>query len=191
MNVEANRVVAFWFNRNPMEWIVAPEGLDEQIKSDYGNLIQQARRGELDSWVSDAESSVALVALLDQFSRNMFRGTPEAYSADDKALEIASKAIAQGFDRKVPVIQAMGLYMPLMQHESLISIIAARSLFEALKGRCTSDEENMWVDMSIKASNGHMNQLERFGRYPTRNAVLGRKTTEAEQIYLRDRVVSL
>ncbi|KAL1591329.1 hypothetical protein SLS60_012073 [Paraconiothyrium brasiliense] len=191
MDPEANRVVAFWFNRPPIEWIVAPDGLDDQIKSDFGSLVQQARRGELDTWTAHPESSVALVVLLDQFSRNIFRGTSEAFSADAKAHDVATEAIAQEFDRQVTVIKASALYMPLMQDESLISLIATRCLFEALKTRCVNEEETQWVDMGIAASKRHIQQLEMFGRYPTRNVALGRKNTEAEEEYLRNRVTSL
>ncbi|KAK2599091.1 hypothetical protein QQS21_005432 [Conoideocrella luteorostrata] len=166
-NPEVKRVVAFWFNRPPLEWIIAPEGLDVQLKSDFGDLVLSARRNELDSWADEAEPCVALVALLDQFSRNMFRGSPEAFSADARAWDIATKAISRGFEKKL------------------------LCLFEALKPRCESDEEHKWVDMGISASKRHMQQLERFGRYPTRNAALGRKSTETEEEYLEQRVSSL
>jgi len=92
---------------------------------------------------------------------------------------------------QVSVIQASAFYMPLMQHESLVSLIATRCLFEALKARCTNDEEHKWVDMGIAASKRHIQQLERFGRYPTRNAILGRENTEAEEEYLKNRVITL
>ncbi|KAF2448404.1 DUF924-domain-containing protein [Karstenula rhodostoma CBS 690.94] len=180
MDPKAIRVGDFWFNRPPIEWIIAPDGLDAQIKSEFGDLVEQARRGELDGWTAHPESSVALVALLDQFSRNLFRGTPEAFSADAKAREVAAKSIAQDFDMQVSVIKASAFYMPLMQDESLISLIASRCLFEALKTRCTNDEEHE-----------HIVQLEKFGRYPSRNDILGRKSTKEEEDFLRDRVFTL
>lgn len=185
---DAERVGDFWFNRPPIDWIIAPDGLDAQIKSEFGDLVEQARRGELDHWIAHPESSVALVALFDQFPRNLFRGTPEAFSTDAKAREIAAKAIAQDFDKQVSVIKASAFYMPLMQDESLISLIATRCLFEALKARCTNDEEHEWVDGAIEASKRHIVQLERFGRYPSRNVILGRKSTKEEEDFLRDRV---
>ncbi|KAF2269982.1 DUF924-domain-containing protein [Lojkania enalia] len=191
MDPDAKRVVAFWFNRPPMEWIIAPEGLDAQLKSEFGDLVLKARRNELDDWATEPEASLALVALLDQFSRNIFRGSPDAFSADAKAWETATKAIARDFDKQVTVIQASAFYMPLMHQESLISLIAARCLFETLKPRCVSDEEHKWVDMGIAASKRHLQQLERFGRYPTRNALLGRKNTEAEEEFLKEHVPSL
>ncbi|KAL1861520.1 hypothetical protein Daus18300_008782 [Diaporthe australafricana] len=191
MNPEVKRVISFWFERPPMDWIIAPEGLDSQIKSDFSDLVLKARRNELDDWAAEPEGSLALVALLDQFSRNLFRGTPDAFSADTKAWETATKAIAKDFDKKITVVEASAFYMPLMHQESVISLIAARCLFEALKARCVSDEEHKWVDMGIMASGRHLQQLERFGRYPTRNALLGRQNTEAEEQFLKEHVPSL
>jgi uncharacterized protein (DUF924 family) len=152
MNSDAQHVISFWFNRPPVEWIIAPEGLDAQIKSQFGDLVLRARRNELDGWTTEAESSVALVSLLEQFPRNIFRGSADAFSSDAKAYEVATKAIAQDFDKQVTVIQASALYMPLMQQESVISLIAARCLFEGLKARCGNDEEHKWVGMGVAAS---------------------------------------
>jgi uncharacterized protein (DUF924 family) len=191
MNPDVKRIIAFWFNRNPMEWIIAPEGLDAQLKSEFEDLVLKARRNELDDWADEPEGSLALVVLLDQFSRNLFRGSPDAFSADGKAWETVTKAIARDFHKQVTVIQASAFYMPLMHQESLISLIAARCLFEALKPRCVSTEEHSWVDIGIAASKRHMQQLERFGRYPTRNALLGRKNTEAEDEFLREHAPSI
>ncbi|ETS86528.1 hypothetical protein PFICI_00356 [Pestalotiopsis fici W106-1] len=186
MNSDANRIVTFWFNRNPVEWIIAPKGLDEELKSQFGELVLKARRNELDDWTAQPEGSLALVVLLDQFSRNLFRGTPDALSGDAKATETSTRAIARDFDKEVTVIQASAFYMSLLQQESLITVIAARYLFEALKARCVTDEEHKWVDMGIAASKRHVQQLEKFGRYPTRNAVLGRTNTEAEEEFLKN-----
>jgi len=191
MDLDSKRVVSFWFNRKPMEWIVAPEGLDVQIKSEFELLVLRARRNELDDWALEPEASLALVVLLDQFSRNLFRGLPDAFSADGKAWETATKAIARDFDKQVTIIQASAFYMPLIHNESLISVIAAHCLFEALKLRCVTTEEHEWVDLGIAASKRHMQQLERFGRYPTRNALLRRENTEAEEQFLKEHVQKL
>jgi len=191
MNSDAERVVSFWFNLKPIEWIIAPEGLDAQIKSEFEHLVLKARRNELDDWALEPEASFALVVLLDQFSRNLFRGLPDAFSADEKVWETATKAIARDFDKQVTVIQASAFYMPLLHRESLISVIAAHCLFEALKIRCVTTEEHEWVGLGITASKRHMQQLERFGRYPTRNALLRRENTEAEEEFLKEHVQKL
>jgi uncharacterized protein (DUF924 family) len=103
MSFTIKRVITFWFNRPPLEWIIAPKGLDAQMKSEFGDLVLQARRNELDEWAVEPEGSVALVALLDQFSRNMFRGTAEAFSADAKACDVArQKLLLETSTRKSP-----------------------------------------------------------------------------------------
>ncbi|KAI1392439.1 uncharacterized protein F4822DRAFT_129542 [Hypoxylon trugodes] len=191
MNPDVKRIMTFWFDRNPIEWIIAPEGLDTQLKFEFSHLVVKARQNELDDWASEPEGSLALVVLLDQFSRNIYRGTTEAFSGDAKAWEIATKAVTRDFDKQVTVIQASAFYMSLMQQESLISVVAARCLFEALKSRCASAEEHKWVDMGIAASKRHAKQLDQFGRYPTRNALLGRNNTEEEDAYLKDHKPSL
>ncbi|KAI1294376.1 hypothetical protein F5Y03DRAFT_372857 [Xylaria venustula] len=191
MHPDVERIISFWFNRKPIEWIIAPEGLDEQLKTEFGDIVLKARNNELDHWESDPESSLALVVLLDQFSRNIFRGSKEAFGGDVKAWDIVTKSIARDFDKKVTVFQASAFYMPLLQQETLVSVIAARCLFEALKSRCVSSEEHDWVDMGIAASKRHLGQLEKFGRYPTRNALLGRTNTKAEEEFLKDYKPSL
>lgn len=191
MNQDIARVNAFWFDRPPMEWIIAPAGLDEKLKSDFSDLVHKARENELDDWASTPDGSIALVVLLNQFSRNLLRGSPNAFTADAKAWDTATKAIARDFDKKVTVIQATAFYLPLMHQESIISLIAARCLFEALKTRCDTEEEHKWVDVGIAAAGRHLNQLERFGRYPTRNALLGRENTAEEEIFLKEHVASL
>jgi uncharacterized protein (DUF924 family) len=138
-------VLAFWFNRPPLQWLIAPEGLDAQIKSEFGEIILKTRRNELDNWISEPERSLALVPLLDQFSRNMFCGVPEAFSADARAYEVATGAVSQNFDKQATVIPASAFYMPLMQQESLISLVAARCLLQSLKPRYASNEEYKWV----------------------------------------------
>ncbi|KAI3338914.1 DUF924-domain-containing protein [Ustulina deusta] len=191
MNPDVKRIISFWFDRNPIEWIIAPDGLDDQLKSEFSDLVMQARRNEFDAWTAEPESSLALVVLLDQFSRNIFRGSSEVFSGDKKAWEAVTKAVARDFDKRVTVIQASAFYMPLLQQESLVSVIAARCLFEALKGRCESTEEHKWVDMGVAASKRHLKQLVDFGRYPTRNALLGRESTTAEEMFLKQHKPSL
>ncbi|KAK8087642.1 hypothetical protein PG997_002603 [Apiospora hydei] len=186
-NPDVKRIMSFWFDRNPIEWIIAPEGLDSQIKTDFGDLVLKARRNELDDWNTESpESSVALVVLLDQFCRNIFRGTPDAFSGDAKAHEVATKAIARGFHKQVTVIQTSAFYMSLLSSESLIFIVAARCLWDELKTRCETKQEHDWVDMGIKGTDRHMEQLDQFGRYPTRNKLLGRENTEAEEKFLKE-----
>ncbi|KAI9897997.1 hypothetical protein N3K66_006357 [Trichothecium roseum] len=159
MNIDAKRIIDFWYNRPPLQWIVAPDGLGHTIKSEFGHLVVKAQNRELQSWAEDPEASLALIALLYQFPRNLHRGTPEAFGTDDQAWEAAQNAVARDFDKQVTVIQASAYYIALMHKENLMSMIAARCLFEALKPRCTTEEERKWVDMGVTATARHMDQL--------------------------------
>ncbi|KAJ8612639.1 hypothetical protein MRB53_037375 [Persea americana] len=168
MDADVKRVNDFWFTRPPIQWIIAPPGLDAQMKSGFSDLVAKALEGKLDHWIE-----------------------APAFDGDEKAWEVSTQAIARGFDEQLSVIHATAFYMSLMQKESVISLIAARSLFKTLKNRCTNDEEHKWVDMGIMGSGRHMKQLQRFGRYPTRNALLGRETTKAEAEFLEEHEASL
>lgn len=186
------RVQSFWFDRNPIDWIVAPPGLDDQLQAEFGDLARRARNRELAGWdTAGPETNVVLVVLLSQFSRNLFRGTPAAFAADDHAWDAATRALARGFDQRLGVIPASTYCMTLLNRESLISVVAARCLWENLKARCSDEREHEWVDMGIAGTKRHLDQLERFGRYPTRNAILGRESTEAEEEFLKEHKPSL
>ncbi|KAH7095865.1 hypothetical protein FB567DRAFT_544130 [Paraphoma chrysanthemicola] len=179
-------ILAFWFDRPPTEWIVAPAGLDEQIKSEFGALVISARNNELEEWTSGPHSSLALIVLLEQFPRNIYRGSPEAFTSDAQALDIAIRAIAQGFDKEVTPLQASAFYMPLIQQESLVSLIAVRLLFEGLLARCETEQDTKWAEIGVAAANRHVQQMLKFGRYPTRNAALGRENTKEEEEFLKE-----
>ncbi|KAK7990127.1 hypothetical protein PG989_010442 [Apiospora arundinis] len=184
---DVKRVLDFWFDRNPIDWVMSPAGLDDQIKTQFGDLVAQARRNELDAWATEGpESCLALVALLDQFPRNLYRGTPEAYACDPKAFAITTRAIAHDFDKRVNVIQASSFYLTILNKEEEIAAIASRSLWTDLRPRCETEQEKKWVEMGISATQKHLVQLEQFGRYPTRNKSMGRENTEAEEKYLAD-----
>ncbi|KAI0411394.1 hypothetical protein F5X98DRAFT_380812 [Xylaria grammica] len=119
------------------------------------------------------------------------RKTQQAVCHTERHMETATRAIARDFDKQVTVTQASAFYVAIIQQESLISVIAARCLFEALEPRYVSTEENDWVDIGISASKGRIQQLEKFGRYPTRNALLGRTNANAEEEFLKNHVPDL
>jgi len=186
MNPEIERVNAFWFNRSPLEWMRAPEGFDAECKTQFQDLVQKALAGDLDDWASTPEGSLALVVLLNQLPRNVFRGEAISLSGDAKAGDVATRAVASDFDKSVSVIQASALYIAILHQENLISQVAARSLVESLRPRCVTAEEHDWVDKGAAAAKGHIELISRFGRYPSRNALLGRKNTEAEDAFLKE-----
>jgi hypothetical protein len=109
---EIQKVHDFWYGRSPKEWFMPPDGFDEHCKEKFGHLVRDARSGKLDHWTSEPDGTLALLILLDQFSRNVFRDTPDAFSADPKALEIATRAIAKGWDQKATTPQALTYVCP-------------------------------------------------------------------------------
>jgi len=130
---------------------------------------------------------LALLILLDQFSRNIFRGTPEAFSSDDLALNITTEAIAKGFDRKVKKEQQPFFYMPMMHSETLLGQVAGVAHFELLQTRCDLDSD-LWnfVKSSTIFAEKHQNCIIKFGRFPSRNKILGRESTPEEIAYLKE-----
>ena len=170
---------------------MTPEGLDDECRTGFVDLIVKARTTtELDGWASEPEGALALVVLLDQLSRNVFRGTADAFSGDAKAASIAVQAIARGLDRKVPLARAVVFYMPLMHSESLLAQVAAKSCIEAFEARCAVAGDEAMRPFAAKMLQGaqvHLEVIDRFGRYPSRNVALGRESTEAEVEFLKER----
>lgn len=106
-NPDIARIHDFWYSRPPVEWFMPPEGFDSQCKEQFADLVVEARAGKLDHWLANQDGTLAILVLLDQFSRNIYRGTPDAFSADPKALEIATHAIAKGWDKNATMAQAL------------------------------------------------------------------------------------
>ena len=111
MDSDIDRIHDFWYSRPTTEWFEPPEGFDDQCKHHFGDLVQSAHQGKLDHWTSEPKGTLAIIILLDQFSRNIYRGTPDAFSADPKALNIATHAIAKGWDKDATMAQAL-TYVP-------------------------------------------------------------------------------
>jgi uncharacterized protein (DUF924 family) len=187
MNPDVNHLLSFWYDRPSIEWFVPPPGFDKECKDKFGHLIHQARNNELDHWADEPKGTLALMILLDQFSRNVFRNTPEMYEADPKAFDIATKSIAKGFDRQVSSLQALTLYLPLMHNENLLSQVAALALLENLTLRSEEgSEERKMMENGMSSAKGHLEIIQRFGRFPSRNKILGRENTKEEEEYLRE-----
>jgi uncharacterized protein (DUF924 family) len=129
--------------------------------------------GELSAWEETPDGCLALCVLLDQMPRNMFRGTPRVYATDRKAIEVAKRAVSRGFDRGLPPEQKQFLYLPFSHSERLADQARALALFES----ASLDEALVYV-------RGHLAIIRRFGRFPHRNAVLGRSSTIEERAFL-------
>ncbi|XEU21428.1 DUF924 domain-containing protein [Tistrella mobilis] len=171
-----DRVLDFWFGElGPADWFGAGERLDEVIGDRFGRVLAAARRGCCAPWRSTPRGRLAEILVLDQFSRHIHRGTPDAFAADGMALALAQEAVAGGHDLKLTVTERKFLYLPFEHSESLSVHVQTMALFTALGDAEALDWERR-----------HLAVLERFGRYPHRNEVLGRISTPEEQVYLEE-----
>lgn len=170
-------VYAFWFQGKPDQmnpaWFTKDPAFDAAITDRFATAVAAAASGSADALADHATGAVALCILLDQFPRNMFRGSAQAFATDGKALAIAQGAIARGFDRTLPLAQKMFLYLPYEHSEDPARQADSLRLFGA-----TGDET------LIHYAQAHAGIIQRFGRYPHRNAALGRSTTADEAEFL-------
>jgi len=166
-------VLAFWREAGPRRWYEKDAGFDALIRSRFFKLWEKAAKGELSSWEASDEGTLALVIVLDQFPRNMFRDDAMTYASDALAREVASRALARGADARIDQTLLDFLYLPFMHSEELSDQVRCVELF-----RQSGDPG------SLKYAEGHADIIRRFGRFPHRNRVLGRKTTPEEQAFL-------
>jgi len=169
-------VLEFWFEELGSEdWFAGGEQLDTQISKRFFDVHQAVAAGEYWKDRTSGEAYLAEVIVLDQFSRNMFRGTAKAFAYDGQALILAQQAIIAGVDTKLNTSQRQFLYMPFMHSESAVIHEEAAILFASL-----SNEE------ALQFEKIHKDIIDRFGRYPHRNQVLGRESTPEEKVYLEN-----
>jgi uncharacterized protein (DUF924 family) len=171
---EATAVVDFWRAAGPQVWFAKDADFDRRFRERFLPLHEAAVRGELAGWQATAEGALALVLLLDQFPRNAFRGTARMYAADPMARQAAHAAIAAGHDLAVEPQLALFFYLPLGHSETLADQERCVALFRRLG------------QPDLAKAERHCDIIRRFGRFPHRNPILGRTTTEEEQRYLDD-----
>ncbi len=175
----ANRideVLSFWFERNgPEQWWTRDAEFDQAIRSRFGELHARAVQGELRGWRDRPEGRLAEIIVLDQFSRNLYRDDPRAFAADGMALALAREAVRIRVDQAVPSVRRQFFLMPYQHSESRRIHQAAVPLFESL-----DDPKSLDFELRHKAI------IDRFGRYPHRNRVLGRPSTAEEIAFLRE-----
>ncbi len=171
---QVSDVLTFWFEETlPEQWFVKDEGFDAKVRERFLALWERARAGACDAWTESPHGALALVIVLDQFPRNIFRGDPRSFATDAKALEIAKAAIARGFDEDLTTDEKAFLYMPLQHSE----VPADQEL------SCRLNEPLDKPDYYAFAV-AHRDIIARFGRFPHRNAVLGRTSTSEEATFL-------
>jgi uncharacterized protein (DUF924 family) len=191
---EAEEVLAFWFApaaptaadgdapdaafARRRDWFGKSPAFDADIRARFAPLIAQAVAGGLGEWSSDARGSLARVLVLDQFTRNAFRDTPAAFSGDARARATANAAIARGFDRELARVERWFLYLPFEHSESIDDQERGLGLFRKLADETGLRDPVEWAER-------HAIIIRRFGRFPHRNAILGRESTPEEIAFLR------
>jgi uncharacterized protein (DUF924 family) len=190
MQAAIHDILAFWFG--PLDatgmarpeqhklWFSASDAVDADLRQRFGALVERALAGELQAWADDDAGLVALVLLLDQFTRNIFRGTPRAFGGDPQALALARETVAAGRHRQLPAIHRVFLYLPLEHCEDLATQDQCLRLFAELE-RDTNDESIAGFQRYAVA---HREVIAQFGRFPHRNAILGRESTPQELEHL-------
>jgi uncharacterized protein (DUF924 family) len=169
----AEDVLAFWLDAGSGRWFEHDEAFDAAIRERFAATYAAAADSLLSAWENSADSALALVIVLDQFPRNMFRHSARSYATDPLALAVARRAIARGFDRLMAMPSRAFFYLPFEHSEELADQERAIALFAA-----TGDADLLkWAEL-------HADIIRRFGRFPHRNAVLGRTTTPEEQAFL-------
>lgn len=172
-------ILSFWFEAIPEKMHYANDpAFDAAIRERFEELWRQGREGELSTWDESAEGALALVILFDQFPRNMFRGSGEAFATDAQALAVAKRAVARDFDKQVGEERQSFFYMPFMHSENLDDQEECIRLFRDRKGSDVGEDSYAMR---------HRNAVARFGRFPARNKALGRETTEEEAAFLREK----
>jgi len=172
-------IIGFWRSAGPAQWFAAKPAFDEAIRLKFEAVHHAAARGAYDAWAQTAEGALALLILLDQFPRNLYRRSAHAFATDPKARSFARAAIAEGFDRATEPLLRPFFYLPFEHSESLDDQDAVVALCERLAEE-TGDAE------TLKWSKLHRDVIARFGRFPHRNPMLGRVTTAEEQAFLDD-----
>lgn len=191
--VGAREVLEFWFDgadqdaaaaqRQMPRWFRTDPALDQQITARFGATVDAARAGALDHWVATPDGWLALIIVLDQFSRNMHRGTPQAFAADSQARALALAGIERGDDQRVAPVARLFCYLPLEHAEDAVLQHRSVALFTAMHDGASDADRDLFAKM-LDFAQQHARVIERFGRFPHRNAILGRTNTAAEAEYL-------
>ncbi len=171
----ANQVIEFWFTElSPADWYRNSAELDAVCRTRFLDLHQSAAVAELAPWRESAQGRLAEIIVLDQLSRNIFRGTAAAFATDNLALVLAQEAVAQGCLEELPINQAAFILMPYMHSESRLIHEQAVTLFD-----------RPGMEHNLDFENKHKVIIDRFGRYPHRNVILGRTSTNDELDFLK------
>jgi uncharacterized protein (DUF924 family) len=192
-NTKLEDIIAFWLGpalQSPNLalarkdwWYRGGPAVDEEIRARFGAEVNLACNGGLAEWEETPEGAFVLILLLDQFTRNLFRGTPDAWKGDPRAFDVVNQAIAAGLDKALHPVERIWLYHPFHHSESPANQDQGLALLNALHNEA-APEWRPYVDQSIQGWTRHRNIVAEFGRFPHRNAILGRENTRAEEAFL-------
>lgn len=175
-----DKVIAFWFDGETVnKWFSKDPAFDDIVRSRFGRAIERALDGQFDSWANDPKGALALVVLLDQMARNAYRGTPRAFQGDARALEIAKTMTTDGFTIK----EKLFAYLPFEHSEDPRDQAESMTRFRALDAK---HPLNPLVSRAADYARKHAYVIRRFGRFPHRNVILRRASTEEELTFLRN-----
>lgn len=174
MTIKPVDILDYWYSDEMRKhWFSSTEALDEQIRKDYQSIWQTAADGNLTHWKDSPEGCLALAIILDQLPLNMFRNSAKSFSTEQLAIEIAKHAITMGFDENIEKDKRAFLYMPLMHSENMDDQNLSVAMFE-----------KSGLKDSTRFAEHHRNIVSTYGRFPHRNPILGRESTDAETEYL-------
>jgi uncharacterized protein (DUF924 family) len=174
--VEPAVILDFWFRElAPRHWFLGSKKLDVDMRRRFSRWVDAALNGQLDAWAETSRGRLALILLLDQFTRNIHRGTPGAFAGDARAQTLVLEGLAANMDRPLNLAERQFFYMPLVHAEDLRLQALSLKKFAAWLREAQS---------TVKHQKDHAAVIERFGRFPTRNAALGRASTPEEQAFL-------
>lgn len=186
-SVEPGEVLEFWFGPAPAggepaaarpQWFAKDEAFDDEIRARFGTTIEAALAGRLEHWADTPESALAYVLVLDQFTRNAYRATPAAFAGDARALSAARRIVAQRWDERMTPVWRWFCYLPFEHSERLDDQRESVRLFATLRGDPVAGGAYEWAVR-------HLEVIERFGRFPHRNEILGRESSAEEVDFLR------
>lgn len=189
----AHDVLAFWLGAYPLDeaamhrvrpqWFTKSDAFDAELRARFGPTIEAALAGALDSWADTAEGRLALLIVLDQFTRNSFRGQPKSFAGDARALAVAQQGIALGHDQQVPPTARIFCYLPLEHAEDAALQAQSVALFQRLADEAAPEQQAFFAG-TLDYARKHEDVIRQFGRFPHRNAIVGRESTPAEKDYL-------
>jgi uncharacterized protein (DUF924 family) len=199
---EAEEVLSYWFpedladadmealRRHGKRWMAGGPEVDREITERFGELLERARSGELDHWADTPRGRLALIIVLDQFSRNVYAGTPLAYAQDPTALQLAQSGIEEGMERDLALMERLFFTLPLGQAEGPDHLERADWMVRQAEEMVELAPPHLrWMyEHSLSQAKAHREVIARFGRHPHRNEVLGRTSTPEELEYLRKQV---